>query len=305
MRPLSNTSINAMLKLLGQILQAAVDYDLIERNPVRVGERGARFLPRAKPNRTFLEIDEFHALLDAAAELEAEARQDRRGLGRRAMCAALGLAGFRISEMLRLLVAQVDITRSRFKLDDAKTEAGVREVEMTLYLRDELLAYLMDRRARGLPTGPGDPFFGTATGKSRDQDRFRDRILYRAADRANEKRAAVRLAALPEITPHSLRRTWATFAASIGRDPKWIAAEIGHTDPAFTFSVYQQVATRRYVDEQAIWAVMRFADEPAERGSSRQITRYAEGDPRGRAEVEKGEFDRLLDDRQREQNDDD
>jgi hypothetical protein len=38
----------------------------------------------------------------------------------------------------------------------------------------------------------------------------------------------------------------------IGRDPKWIAAQIGHVSPAFTFSVYQQVATRRYVDEQVV-----------------------------------------------------
>ena len=33
-----------------------------------------------------------------------------------------------------MLVAQVDLTRGRFELADAKTEAGVREVEMTLYL---------------------------------------------------------------------------------------------------------------------------------------------------------------------------
>jgi hypothetical protein len=85
--------------------------------------------------------------------------------------------------------------RSRFKLLGAKTEAGVRGVEITLYLRDELLA----------------------------------------------------------------------FAASVDRDPKWIAAQIGHTDPEFTFSVYKQVATRRFIDEQAIWTVMRFADEPADR----------------------------------------
>ena len=39
-RPLSNTSINATIKLLGQILQLAADYELIARNPVRVGERG-------------------------------------------------------------------------------------------------------------------------------------------------------------------------------------------------------------------------------------------------------------------------
>ncbi len=95
---------------------------------------------------------------------------------------------------------------------------------------------------------------------------------------------------MPDITPHSLRRTWATFAAMIGRDPKWIAAQIGHVSPAFTFSVYQQVATRRYVDEQAVWALMRFADEPAERQPSRQVTRSGTRS----ATVEKGEFDRAV-----------
>ena len=289
-RPLSNTSINAMITLLGQILQQAVDYELIDRNPVRVGGRSARFLKRTRPRRTFLEVDEFYSLLDAAGELEAEARSDFRGLGRRAMVATLGLAGLRISELMDLKVAQVDLTRGRFKLADSKTEAGVREVEITLYLRDELLEYVMDRRARGLPHDLSDHFFGTNTGRRRDPDRFRDRILARAVERATANRTEIGASPLPEITPHSLRRTWATFAAMIGRDPKWIAAQIGHVSPAFTFSVYQQVATRRYVDEQAVWALMRFADEPAERLPTRQITRSAE---RSR-EVEKGEFDRAI-----------
>jgi integrase len=43
---------------------------------------------------------------------------------------------------------------------------------------------------------------------------------------------------VPHITPRSLRQTWATFAAMIGCDPRWIAAQIGHNDPQFTFSVY-------------------------------------------------------------------
>lgn len=104
-----------------------------------------------------------------------------------------------------------------------------------------------------------------------------------AVQRAIANRAQAGLPDLPAITPHSMRRTWATFAASIGRDPKWIAAQIGHTDPQFTFSVYQQVAPRRFIDEQAIWTVMRFADEPAERARSRQLTRVDAGDPGGRS----------------------
>jgi hypothetical protein len=47
--------------------------ELIDRNPVRVGGRSARFVRRPRPQRTFLEVVEFHSLLDAAAQLEAEA----------------------------------------------------------------------------------------------------------------------------------------------------------------------------------------------------------------------------------------
>jgi hypothetical protein len=120
-------------------------------------------------------------------------------------------------------------------------------------------------------------------------------MLARAVARASAERAESRLAPLPAITPHSLRRTWATFCAMVGRDPKWVAAQIGHVNPKFTFSGYQQVATRRYIDEQAVWALMRFADEPAERLPSRQITRLQRDDARGFSEIEKGEFDRGID----------
>ena len=280
-RPLSNTSINMLITLLGQILQQAVDYELIDRNPVRVGGRSARFLKRARPKRTFLEVDEFHALLDAAGELEAEAPANLKGLGRRAMIATLGLAGLRISEMMDLKVAQVDLQRGRFKLADAKTEAGVREVEITLYLRDELLEYAMDRRARGLPLGPSDHFFGTATGRRRDPDRFRDRILARAVDARQRKPRRERPGAAAADHAALAAAHVGDVRAMIGRDPKWVAAQIGHVNPAFTFSVYQQVATRRYIDEQAVWALMRFADEPAERVPSRQITRLQRDDARG------------------------
>ena len=198
------------------------------------------------------------------------------------MVAALGLGGFRISELLDLRVGHVDLARSRFKIPDAKTEAGVREVEMTLYLRDELLAYSMDRERRGLPRGASDFFFGTGNGKRRDPNRFRDRILRRSVEQANDERAKKGLQALPPITPHSLRRTWATFAAIAGRHPKWIAAQIGHTNPALTFQVYEQVATRRYLDEES--RLERHAIRRRARGArapSRQLTRTANGQLNG------------------------
>jgi hypothetical protein len=71
-------------------------------------------------------------------------------------------------------------------------------------------------------------------------------------------------------------------AAQAGRDPHWIADQIGHTSAAFTLQVYQQTRNRRLTDRerQAIWELMRFADEPAECSFTRQVTRT--GDPKFR-----------------------
>jgi integrase len=56
---------------------------------------------------------------------------------------------------------------------------------------------------------------------------------------------------------------WAMFAAQAGRDPHWIADQIGHTSAAFTLQVYQQTRNRRLTadERQAIWELMRFEDE--------------------------------------------
>jgi integrase len=278
-RPLSNTSINGMLALLSQILQRAVDYGYIDRNPVKVGGRKERFLPTVKPARTFLEVDELASLLDAAGELDRAARRDHR-IGRRAALATLALTGFRISELCAMRCRQVDLARARFKISDAKTAKGVREVEMTLWLRDELVRHRGQRVADDFPMGPTDHFFGTISGKQRDPDRFRDRVLERAVELANDRRGQDGLPSLQAITPHSLRRTWAMLAAQAGRDPHWISDQIGHTSAAFTLQIYQQTRNRRLTDRerQAIWELMRFADEPAECPFTRQITRGADGE---------------------------
>ena len=264
-RPLANSSINKILMLLSQIMQRAVDYGYIERNPVKIGERAERFMPTERTTKSFLEVDEFLALLDAAGELDRAKRLDQRS-GRRGALVALALAGFRISELCDLRCAQVDLARARFKLRDAKTAKGVREVEMTLWTRDELLHHKQQRLQDGFPMNPTSHFFGTSRGTRRDPDRFRDRVLQRSVALANMTRSKEGLPALPRITPHSLRRTWAMFAAQAGRDPQWISDQIGHTSAAFTIAVYQQTRNRRPTakERQAIWELMRFADEPAE-----------------------------------------
>jgi hypothetical protein len=149
---------------------------------------------------------------------------------------------------------------------------------MTLWARSELVRHREQRIRDGFPMRPTDYFFGTTSGPRRDADRFRDRVLARSTELANTKRAEQGLPALPKITPHSLRRTWAMLAAQAGRDPHWISDQIGHTSAAFTLQVYQQTRHRRLLDRerQAVWELMRFADEPVPCPFTRQVTRVGD-----------------------------
>jgi hypothetical protein len=75
---------------------------------------------------------------------------------------------------------------------------------------------------------------------------------------------------LPEkVTPHTLRRTFASLALAAGRDPRWVMAQLGHTDARLTLNLYAQVMQRQRVDEALIWQLMRFRDEPEERRPGR------------------------------------
>jgi integrase len=90
--PLSASSIRKLIDLLAAILDEAVEDELIERNPAR-GKRLRVRVP--KPNRTFLELDELAALIDAAASQDALPRPDglRAGDSTRAKVARLIAAG--------------------------------------------------------------------------------------------------------------------------------------------------------------------------------------------------------------------
>jgi integrase len=47
------------------------------------------------------------------------------------------------------------------------------------------------------------------------------------------------------VTPHSLRRTYASLRAACGDDPVYIAEQLGHTDARFTLAVYTKAVKRR------------------------------------------------------------
>ena len=64
--------------------------------------------------------------------------------------------------------------------------------------------------------------------------------------RANKRLAELGIEPISEkVTPHSLRRTWASLRAACEDDQTYIAEQGGWTDPTFVFRVYQKAAKRR------------------------------------------------------------
>jgi integrase len=235
-RPLSNSTINRTIGLLAQILELAVEYGHIDVNPAS-GKR--RKLKADRPQRAYLDsAAQITALLDAAAELDKGSRADRQHVNRRGQLATLIFAGLRISEFLALRWGDVDLAGGWITVRQSKTHAGRRKVKIRPVLRDVLADH------RPLDASPGAYVFGTAAGKQQNPSNVRTRVLAKAVERASERLVEADGPPLPRLTPHGLRRTFASLLYGIGEPPPVVMAEMGHEDPQEALSVYAQAMRR-------------------------------------------------------------
>jgi integrase len=250
---LSNRSINKTLDVLSSVLETAVEYEHLRANPAR-GRR--RRLPVSKKPRSFLDTAEhISALLDATSGLDAAARL-RRGQ-RRALLATLAFAGLRIGEALDLRWGDVNLAAGRLKVRDAKTAAGVRTVTLLPVLRDELLAY----KAKAPDTSSHVLVFGTTTGGRQSETNVRRRILAPAVETASARLAKLDVEPLPErLTPHSLRRTFASILAALGEPMPSVIRQLGHTDPSLTLRIYAHDMARGEDERERLRALVEGRD---------------------------------------------
>jgi integrase len=216
-------------------------------------------------------------LLDAAEQWECGLPPHQR-YGRRAFLATLCLAGPRISELTQTSVGRLDLQDGGLELG-LKTAAGIdRHLELSAFLVAELRGHvesvpaaLRDRY------GPTLPLFPTRTGGRLNPSNIRNRLLNGTAagdgkapitgvvERANEKRAAEGRMLLPtSVTPHTLRRTFASLCFFAGRDLRWVMGQLEHDDPRMTLAVYAQCMKRTRIDKELVRTLMRFPDEPNE-----------------------------------------
>jgi integrase len=154
----------------------AVEYGHIPANPAR-GRR--RKLKADKPRRPYLDsAHQITALLDAAGDLDREARADRQHVNRRGLIATLIFTGLRISELLALLWRDVDLAGGWLNIRDSK------------------------------------------------------------------------------LTPHALRRTFASVLYAIRDDPGIVMDELGHEDAELALTVYRQSMRRDDGEKDCVKALV-------------------------------------------------
>lgn len=235
---LSVASINKTITRLAQIMEVAVEYGIVDRNPAK-GRR--RRLKAVKAAAVWLDrAEHVEALLDAASALDRHAEvhggHDQKGglVYRRALVATLVFAGLRMGELLQLRWRDVDLAGKRITIRESKTDAGARQIDLLPALLDELAAH----KARAAVIAPEDFVFSTASATKPIDGNIRRRVFARAVTKANEILAERDEVPLPDgLTPHKLRHTFASILVAIGVDPGSVMDQLGHTDAAFTLRV--------------------------------------------------------------------
>ena len=95
--------------------------------------------------------------------------------------------------------------------------------------------------------------FATRTGRRPSGENIRSRVLLASVERANMNLAKDQLPPLPaKLTPHSLRRTFASTLYALGEDPGVVMDEMGHADPALALRVYRQAMRRGEEEKEAL-----------------------------------------------------
>lgn len=162
--------------------------------------------------------------------------------GRRAIVAPLGGSGARVSELCDIRIGDLRLSAAsgaHFRIPDAKTEAGVREVQVSPDLLEELVTHLDRLRRVGVSTSPDSHLFpSTRGGAHAAPARRADRRRGGSAGLHSPGRA--RPARTPEHdSAHVASDVHLDRAA---RQP--VRRPLGHADSKMTMDVFAQLQQR-------------------------------------------------------------
>ena len=160
--------------------------------------------------------------------------------------------------------------KTAYELSDPKTQSSKRKLplhhSLIPILQNQLCKQQQQFRQDGVPWTRKTPVFATARGKHTSPDNLHRslRLLLSWADPAKlqpvpgqpyiwrgvkmELRASLKAVvsageALPEISPHDLRHTYATLMLRRGVQLEVVSKLLGHADPVITLRVYRKVGS--------------------------------------------------------------
>lgn len=154
---------------------------------------------------------------------------------------------------------------SRLVIADSKTEAGIREIYLSPFVREELALY---RASLPPEASPYDRVFTVRGGGGGDRFNLGRRLKHLAAV-ANEIRDAEGLARMPlGITPHTFRRTFITLSFQAGKDLPYVQSQVGHLRWQTTLEIYTQQSGRS-IDPKIRSLLEQFLGEPTQQSTAR------------------------------------
>jgi integrase len=216
----STWSIKARWTPLRLILAYAARHGHADTNPADHLDKRERPRP-GRPRQRVLTDAEIKTLLGAAP-----------GRWRLLMAVCL-FAGLRISEALGLVWADVDfdagILRVRHQLsrrgerERVKSHKGARDV----VLMDALSRELRKEKLAARFSSDQDPVFATSNGTA-----------VSASNATRQLSKTIKRSGLQGVTFHALRHTFASILIAQGRDAAFVADQLGHQDPSFTWRTY-------------------------------------------------------------------
>jgi integrase/recombinase XerD len=190
--------------------------------------RGVR--PPAPPKRLpkAISVEDVEALLAAAG-----ADETPRALRDRALLELLYGCGARISEAIGLDVDELDLDSGTVRLLGKGSKERI--VPVGSYAREAVSAYLVRGRPALVAAGSGSPalFLNVRGGRLSRQSAWT--VLRAAAERAGVRR---------EISPHTLRHSFATHLLDGGADVRVVQELLGHASVTTT-QVYTLVTVDR------------------------------------------------------------
>jgi integrase len=208
--------------LMHTLFQAALLWDMVERNPVDPVRQSGK---RLKPPRV-LRPEEFKALTEQLAEPY------------RSMAVVIGCLGLRVSELVGMRWGDIDfgnltvrIQRSfvRGEINPTKTEAS----EGALPLDPDLADVLLTHKGKSAYTTDLDFVFAGADGKPRwPESMLADHL----------KPAAVK-AGIGNIGWHTFRHTYSTLLHAMGAAPAVQKELLRHANIQTTLNVYTQAVS--------------------------------------------------------------